>query len=218
MKHTRTRFLTFLDADDVMNARFVERALIFLHTHPDVNVLHIREERRVFNSIQTYVPDSYAWAQPFDCGEAGVLKNRENAQLKRLFAQSGNASTLHGKIIETDLFRSALRHVKASAPHIFSTGLFYGEDTLLMGAVYALPEAVYSHLTEFSDYTGYFYNVRPSRGVRRSLEEREQSTVRARQTLQVYDCLAGLYVGLGSHIEDRLLQAALQQIRDAKST
>lgn len=85
--------------------------------------------------------------------------------LKKLFAQSGNASTMHGKVIRTDLFRDALRQIKASSPQIFSTGLFYGEDTLLMGTIYALPETIYSTVFEHPDYIGYFYNVRPDRGI-----------------------------------------------------
>lgn len=85
------------------------------------------------------------WAQPFAAVEDQLTNNGTTA-LKKLFAQSGNASTMHGKVINTSLFRSALRKIKASSPQIFATGLFYGEDTLLMGAVYSLPETVYSAL------------------------------------------------------------------------
>ena len=36
--------------------------------------------------------------------------------------------------------------------------------------------------------------------------------------MQVYDCLLDMYPGFGVYIEDRLLQAALQQIRRTKDT
>ena len=158
--------------------------------------------------------DPYAWAQPLENTENRLLTNADAFLLKKTFAQTGNASTMHGKVIETALFRNALREIKKAAPQIFQTGLFYAEDTLLMGAVYALPETAYLGV---SGYLGYFYNVRPGRGIYNSLEQVEQSVARARQTALVYDCLLNMYPGLGAYVQDRLLQAALQQIRRTRS-
>ena len=91
--------------------------------------------------------------------------------LKQTFAFSGNASTFHGKIIQTAMFRDVLRLVKNTDPLIFSSNIFYGEDTLLIGAIYAHPAAVYSPLLTDPEYCGYYYNVRRNRGIRGSLDD-----------------------------------------------
>ena len=50
VRHVRTRYLTFLDADDALDPHFVARVLDALHANPKANVLHVGEERRVFAS------------------------------------------------------------------------------------------------------------------------------------------------------------------------